>query len=463
MPKVKRRFLLADKSPAIAPLSGDPGAEFPVPSVSRTRSIGGPRARIQEVERPQVIKRIPVDQVRVGMHVHEFCGSWMDHPFWRSKFTLKTEVELKRIVTGGVKELWIDTDKGLDVEGGGDGVTLKDVDDAVERELEFVASMPFELDEPESNEAAIARAAALYRNSVPKMASMFGEARMGKAIDAAGCEALVDEISESVMRNPGALISVARLKRADEYTYMHSVAVCALMVSLGKNLGLEGDALKKAGLAGMLHDLGKAMVPLDILNKPGKLTDEEFAVMKKHPAMGHELLAEGGAVGAVALDVCLHHHEKFDGTGYPFGLAGDKISLFAKMGAVCDVYDAITSIRPYKSGWDPGEALRRMAQWKGHFDPKIFQAFVKTVGIYPIGSLVRLHSGRLAVVTEQHPTQLLKPKVKAFFSTKSNLRIEPHEIDLASPWCQDKVDACESPEDWPFKDLDQLWGAPAKR
>jgi len=410
-----------------------------------------------------MIKKIPVGELRLGMHVHEFCGSWMDHPFWRSKFTLNSPSDLQRITSGGVKELWIDSSKGLDVDGPaarGQAITQESVAAEVERELEFAASMPFALDEPQTGEQALAQAAALYRRSVPKIASMFGEARLGKAIDAGQCEELVEEISESVLRNPGALISVARLKRADEYTYMHSVAVCALMVSLGRQLGLQGEQLKKAGLAGMLHDLGKAVMPLDVLNKPGKLTDAEFDIMKSHPERGHEMLLEGGSAGAVVLDVCLHHHEKVDGSGYPHQLAGEQISLFAKMGAVCDVYDAITSVRPYKSGWDPGEALRRMAQWKGHFEPRVFQAFVKTVGIYPVGSLLRLQSGKLAVVTAQNAQNLLAPKVKAFFSTKSNMRIEPIELDLGSAYCQDKVLRCESPDDWKFKDLDRLAGLP---
>jgi putative nucleotidyltransferase with HDIG domain len=408
-----------------------------------------------------VIKKIAVSELRLGMHVHEFCGSWMDHPFWRSKFTLKSDADFERIKSGGVTELWIDTGKGLDIEGPAAtvrAITQESVADEVERELEFVASMPMEFDALDSGDAAMAKAAALYRRSVPKIASMFGEARLGKAIDAGQCEELVEEISESVLRNPGALISVARLKRADEYTYMHSVAVCALMVSLGRQLGLQGDQLKKAGLAGMLHDLGKAVMPLEVLNKPGKLTDAEFDIMKSHPERGHEMLLEGGSAGAVVLDVCLHHHEKVDGSGYPHQLSGEQISLFAKMGAVCDVYDAITSVRPYKSGWDPGEALRRMAQWKGHFEPRVFQAFVKTVGIYPVGSLLRLQSGKLAVVTAQNAQNLLAPKVKAFFSTKSNMRIEPLEMDLGSAWCQDKVLRCESPDDWKFKDLDILAG-----
>jgi putative nucleotidyltransferase with HDIG domain len=247
-------------------------------------------------------------------------------------------------------------------------------------------------------------------------------------------------------------------RASDTYTYMHSVAVCALMLALGRQLGLQGDLLKKAGMAGMLHDLGKIAMPLEVLNKPGKLTNAEFDLMKTHPERGHELLVKGNAAAEV-LDVCLHHHEKVDGSGYPHGLVGDDLSLLAKMGAVCDVYDAITSVRPYKNGWDPGEALRSMAQWAGHFDPRIFQAFVKTVGIYPVGSLVRLQSGRLAVVTAQNPQSLLTPKVKVFFSTKSDLRLDPYELDLATRNCQDKVVACESPDDWNFKDLDRLSSA----
>ncbi len=404
------------------------------------------------------------------MHVVELSGSWISHPFWRSKFTLSSEDEIQQILTAGIAAVSIDTGKGLDVAGAAvlvDGDGDGDVPAPIAPEPTAGGAVPTMAEPPAGSRKStqsridlLDKAAALYRRSVPQMASLFGEARLGRAIDAAHCESLVDEISDSVLRNPGALISVARLKRSDEYTYMHSVAVCALMVSLGRELKLEGDALRQAGLAGMLHDLGKAMMPLEVLNKPGKLSDAEYKLMQTHPARGHALLLEGGGAGPIVLDVCLHHHEKFDGSGYPFGLANDRISLFARMGAVCDVYDAITSERPYKSGWNPAEALRRMAQWKGHFDPRVFNAFVKTVGIYPVGSLLRLQSGRLAVVMDQNPDSLLKPTVKAFFSTKSNLRIEPIDIDLADPRCQDKVAACESTQDWDFNDLDALWGAP---
>jgi HD-GYP domain-containing protein (c-di-GMP phosphodiesterase class II) len=259
------------------------------------------------------------------------------------------------------------------------------------------------------------------------------------------------------------LISLARLKSADDYTYMHSVAVCAMMVALAKQLGLRDEQTRSAGLAGLMHDLGKAQMPMDVLNKPGKLTDEEFAIIKTHPEEGYRLLNAGVDIDPIVMDVCLHHHEKTDGSGYPKGLKTDEISLFAKMGAVCDVYDAITSNRPYKSGWDPAESLRKMAEWaNGHFDSLVFQAFVKSLGIYPIGSLVRLNSGRLGVVMEQTARSLTTPRVKVFFSTKSNMRIVPLVVDLSLSTANDKIIGREDPAKWKFSDLNELWSGQSK-
>jgi putative nucleotidyltransferase with HDIG domain len=269
---------------------------------------------------------------------------------------------------------------------------------------------------------------------------------------------LVDDINDSVTRNPGALISLARLKSVDDYTYMHSVAVCAMMVALARQLGMDEEQTRSAGLAGLLHDMGKVHVPLNILNKPGKLTTAEFTQIQSHPADGLRMLMGGANVDPVALDVCLHHHERIDGSGYPDRLKGDDISVFAKMAAVCDVYDAISSNRPYKSGWDPADSLHKMSEWaSAHFDRGVFQAFVKSLGIYPVGSLVRLTSGRIGVVVEQHTKSLTKPVVKVFFSIKANIRIPAETVDLSSIDTTEKIAAREDPAKWHFPDLNELW------
>lgn len=409
-----------------------------------------------------MLKRIGVQQLKVGMHLKEFCGSWMEHPFWRTAFVITDPKDIDSILASSIREVWIDCAKGLDVAPGESAVSQTESEAQVETELQLAAASARPVEkQPIASE--LAHAAKICAKSKQAVTSMFHEARMGKAVDTASAQRLVEEISNSVSRNPGALISLARLKTADDYTYMHSVAVCALMIALSKQLKLDESQTRTAGIAGLLHDLGKAVMPMAVLNKPGKLTDEEFAIIKNHPAEGHRMLREGHSVDSVTLDVVLHHHEKMDGSGYPDHLQGDAISLFARMGAVCDVYDAITSNRPYKAGWDPAESLRQMAAWtKGHFEPGIFQAFVKSLGIYPIGSLVMLKSGRIGVVVDQAEKSLLSPFVKVFFSTKANARIIPEVIDLSRQGCPEKIVGREDPAKWCFPDLDELWsGVPA--
>jgi HD-GYP domain-containing protein (c-di-GMP phosphodiesterase class II) len=386
----------------------------------------------------------------------------MEHPFWRTKFVIKDPKDIGLIVESGITEVWIDVDKGLDIPS---AASKEQVDAKVDADLMETAAatgtpVPVASPKPVAMAEEIKRAARICANGKDAVVSMFQEVRMGKAISAEAAGELVDEISSSVARNPGALISLARLKTADDYTYMHSVAVCALMVALSRQLGLDDKQTRDAGMSGLLHDLGKALVPMEVLNKPGKLTDEEFRIVKSHPEAGHRLLLEGGTVGEVPLDVCLHHHEKIDGSGYPHRLKDEQISMFAKMGAVCDVYDAITSNRPYKSGWDPADSIRKMTEWtNGHFDGRIFQAFVKSIGIYPVGSLVRLSSGRLGVVAEQAEGSLLTPRIKVFFSTKSMAYIPPELIDLARRGVNEKIVAREDAEKWGIKNLDQYWAA----
>ena len=194
----------------------------------------------------------------------------------------------------------------------------------------------------------------------------------------------------------------------------------------------------------------------------GKLTPNEFAIVRSHPELGHRILVRGGNASEVSLDVCLHHHEKMDGSGYPEGLSGKQISLHARMGAICDVYDAITSNRPYKAGWDPAESMRKMGEWcGGHFDPVLFQAFAKSLGIYPVGSLVRLGSGRLGVVTAQTASSLTTPMVKVFYSTQDKVRLPTVDVDLSLPGCTEKIIAREDPAKWDFDDLDAMWSTPA--
>ncbi len=400
-----------------------------------------------------MLKTVKTDQITLGMYVHDFKVAWMKNPFWKKSLKIKTTEDLAKLVGSGIKEVVIDTSKGVDVAAVVDEDTIEVEAEKRQPNLSLAATS-FE-EEQEIAAEAIA-------GSKSAVQEMFDDVRMGKAISTESAMPIVEELTASVIRNQGALISLVRLKTQDDYTYMHSVAVCALMVSLAKQLGLSDEETRQAGLAGLMHDIGKSAIPEAVLNKPGKLTDEEFSLVKLHPERGHQLLIDANVEDSATLDVSLNHHEKIDGTGYPNQLKGDELSIFAKMGAVCDVYDAVTSKRIYKQAWEPGIAIKRMSEWEGHFDEAVFNAFIQSVGIYPIGTLVMLKSKQLAVVIQQHENSLLTPIVKIFFSVTTQKECLPRVLDLSSDTVEDKIVSAEDPAIWSVGDTTKYWKAPEK-
>ncbi len=400
-------------------------------------------------------RRIASTELRLGMYIQKLGGSWMKHPFLRSSFLLTNPDDIKSILEAGIEDVWIDEEKGEALQNT-DTLTPSPTQESSEPPVVTSHTNEHKVIIESSMEDDINRARRLFNDAKPQVMAMYKDARLGKAIDPQTTLPLVNEIDVMVQRNSAAILSVARLKTHDDYTYMHSLAVCALMISLSRELNLDEEQVKLAGVGGLMHDLGKSLMPLEVLNKPGKLSDAEYNIMKKHPAAGAKLLENSGAAPEV-VDIALHHHEKMNGLGYPNRLHGEEISLFSRMAAICDVYDAVTSERAYKQAWDPAGTIREMAHWEGHFDKQLFNAFVKMVGIYPVGSLVRLASQRLAVVIEPGVTSLVKPKVKVFFSLRSKAPIQLQVIDLALSSCKETIEGPEDPSKWHFKHLEQLW------
>ncbi|NDU85651.1 MAG: HD-GYP domain-containing protein [Ferrovum sp.] len=387
------------------------------------------------------------------MFVHEICGSWMDHPFWKTSFMLESHKDLLTLQKSNIREVWIDPAKGRDVsQVNASHQNLAESSEVlVEMEAEEISSTP-SVPRKATFFDELDRARRIHVRSRGVVNSLLAECRMGLPPNLEEAEGLVEEISNSVLRNSDALVSLLHHKPRSSYPYLHAVSVSALMVALAKQMDFDASMLRRAGLAGLLLDAGMALIPPEIVHKQGQLTDEEFATIKTHALLGRDLLFRSGVTDELVLDVCLHHHERADGLGYPDQLHGEMISVHAAMGAICDVYDAVTSERTYHKGWAPNYAIRKMADWqKGQFDRTAFHAFVRSVGLYPSGTLVRLKSGRLGTVIEQNDRSLLSPVVKVIFSIKQNARIEPVLVDLGKT--DDSILGAEDPKKWALEDM----------
>lgn len=221
-----------------------------------------------------------------------------------------------------------------------------------------------------------------------------------------------DTIVNDVLKKDGVGLNLDELKVSDEYTFKHSVDVAAGSIILAKYLGLGADNIRDIGTAGVLHDIGKIMIPNEILNKNGKLTDKEFAVIKNHPVYGYQMLSKNQSIAEPIRRAVLYHHEKFCGGGYPSGLKGNEIPLYARVLSVIDVFDALVTERPYHKAYSVADTLEIMYTMYAQFDAEVFQAFLKSLIVYPIGSVITLSNGVQAQVIKTNKGYPLRPVVK---------------------------------------------------
>ncbi len=279
----------------------------------------------------------------------------------------------------------------------------------------------------------VKRAEVIKEEAGEVVKDFLNDARSGKGIDGDRTQEVVSNMVNSVFRNRDAMMSLARLKDYDNYTFGHSVNVCILTLALGRHMKFSRRDLQALGTGAMLHDVGKMLVPETILNKPDKLSDEEYMKMQNHVSLGGELLYKSGGIDDKSIRVAMEHHEKHDGSGYPNRLSGEEISLFGKISAIVDVYDALTSTRVYrKRNPIANEALKMIFNARGsHFDPLMVDNFVKCLGIYPIGSFVRLNSGEKALVKSVNHKSLLKPTVSIIYDVYSLRVKKPFDMDLS--------------------------------
>lgn len=240
----------------------------------------------------------------------------------------------------------------------------------------------------------------------------------------------IENIVDEIYSNQNLLVNLVDLQTYDDYTYNHCVNVAILSIALGVSLDMKRNELCDLGFAALLHDIGKVFIEKTILNKNSKLTDEEYTQMKNHSLFGFNHIRDYYTVSEEILQGILQHHERYDGNGYPHNMKGDKISWFGRIIATADVYDALTSERPYRKANLPTDAMEYiMASNVSQFDPKVVEVFIKKIAPYPVGTCITLSNGFSSIVTENHKETSLRPKVRVF--KESDIEVEPYEIDLS--------------------------------
>jgi putative nucleotidyltransferase with HDIG domain len=403
-----------------------------------------------------VIKRINVNDLRIGMYVHKLQASWMDHPFLRNQFKINDIKDIDKLRKSGVKRIYINTTKGLDVSS---RLDLKKPVSAEIAKSEPIA-VPSLVEPSVCMAEELQKALLVKEEAIKVIEGVMADVKLGKQVNTERVNPVVEQMLDSIFRNQDALLGLTRIRDMDQYTFEHSVSVSALMIAFAKKLGLDESTIWEVGIGGILHDIGKLLVPENILNKPGRLTEDEFSIMREHVGFGTRLIDQAGTIPRHALQVVLQHHERLNGTGYPGRLSGGEISLFGRMAAIVDVYDAITSDRVYHKGKIPSVVLRQLIEWSGEgmFDPKLVQRFIQCVGIYPVGSLVALESQRLAIVIASSHQALLNPVLKVIYDLRNSRLLTPEYMDLADTGSNsgDRIIKPVSPEAYNIQVADYL-------
>jgi putative nucleotidyltransferase with HDIG domain len=361
-----------------------------------------------------VLKTFDIDKLEVGMFVESITKQAGGLKI-KSRGKITSQDAIEQLKKQGIKQVVVDlskNSKSLEPE-------LDDLKPQKEKFLSF--------------EAEITTAAKLYEQGKRLQKDMFEQIVKNLHIDISVPKEFTASLVSSIRRNPDALMCMSKMREKDSYLLEHSLNVAILLANFASQLELENEQIQELALSGFLHDLGKINIPDKILHKPGRLSDDEMNVMRKHVEYGTDVLLEMEIPTSIVRTIS-EHHERLDGLGYPGQLKDDEISVYGRMIAIADTYDAITANRCYKEGMPSKKALQILLKDSPNkYDKELVLQFVKSVGIYPVGTLVKLDNEKVAMVLKQHPVESNKPQVKVFYSTRGNHYLPPTDLNLAAP------------------------------
>ncbi|MCT7358751.1 HD-GYP domain-containing protein [Thalassolituus pacificus] len=385
-----------------------------------------------------MIKKISVDQLKPDMYVSDLNCDWIPHHNFQKEGRIPDQSIIDEIRRRGIHEVYIDTARGLDA--GDDALTATEVDRNNQAALDKAAALKPDHKARNGVQEELLKANKIHTQAKGLVSNVLKDVKLGRAIDVEAFDRLADGMVDSVLRNHNALACLGRIREKDNYLLEHSINLAVLMGIFAKSMKIDRETMHQTIVGAMLHDIGKVMIPDEVLHKPGKLSDDEFAIMRNHVVFSRELLKKTPGVSELTIKVAAQHHERIDGSGYPEGLHDCDICREGKMCAIADVYDAITADRVYHKGLPPTMALKKLLEWSGtHLDQTLVHRFIRSMGIYPVGSLVKLKSQRLAVVIEASESDQRLPLVKVIYSTSSQRYLPVEIIDLSKPTTQDEI------------------------
>jgi len=359
-----------------------------------------------------MIEEIKISELRVGHYVVDISQQQGSYNLNKAGHIKNSNV-IQNLISKGVERVNIDQSKTItSAKNTSSSKTTKDKSSVI---------------------IEIGRAKELFNESKALQRKLFSDALHGQELSLDPVIAVTNKTIDAIFENSEALACVINIRKKDEYLLEHSVSVSILITIFARFLKLDREIVEQLSVGAFLHDVGKIMVPEAILNKPGKLTDEEFAVMKTHVNHSIDIIKQTPGISKISLEVAALHHEKLDGNGYPFNVLAEEISEYGRIIAICDIFDALSAHRCYKKGFSHIKAfsiLRKLAQ-SNHLDQRLVDLFIKCMGVYPVGSLVELSSNKLAIVESKNEDDPTNPKVRSFYSADKNCYENTEDIDLS--------------------------------
>lgn len=377
------------------------------------------------------ILKIYTSDLELGMYVSGLDRPWLETPFLLQGFRIDTEEDL-RTLRKYCQFVFVDSEKSAQ-----EGYTLqrkvRTQRPRVAKEALFPSRQLKTYTDSSSWVEEFPRAETAVAQLSSGVEEVFQHAASGSALDVVRVKRSVEPMIDSISRNPDACIWLARLKQQDKYTYQHSLGASIWAVALGRQLGLPRSDLRSLAIGGLLFDVGKLRVDPELLRTDRTLTPDEFREVRKHVVYGVEMIGETGLMNTDVIDMITHHHERHNGSGYPRGLSGDAIPIFARIAAIVDCYDAITSHRAYARAISPSTAIKMLHDAKDvDFQAELVEEFIQAVGVYPAGTLVELSSGEVAVVVAEYRTRRLRPRVMVLLDENKEPLSSVRTVDLLS-------------------------------